>query len=143
MAGVSKYTEDIAAQICDLIAKGQSSREVAKELGISDRVIFKWLDQQPSFVQQYARAREAQADHYFDEIVSIADELEIDATYKGEEVSLDVSSSSVARNRLRVDARKWVASKLAPKKYGEKVDVALSGGVEVTATERKIVHPKH
>ena len=36
MAGVSKYTEDIAAQICDLIAKGQSSREVAKELGISD-----------------------------------------------------------------------------------------------------------
>lgn len=68
------------------------------------------------FAAHYARAREGQADHYADEIIRIADEAE-DAQI----------------GRLRVDARKWVASKLAPKKYGETstANVNLAGGVTV------------
>ena len=58
----------------------------------------------PEFAEQYARAREVQAETLADEIVSIADE-----------------DGDPQRQRLRVDARKWVASKLKPKRYGDKV----------------------
>lgn len=69
--------------------------------------VMKWLGQQPSFAEQYARARETQADTIFDEIVDLADE----AGYTNERI---------AKARLQIDARKWVAGKLRPKKYGEK-----------------------
>lgn len=73
------------------------------------------------------RAREDQADFYADQIVAIADELTIETRHQGEDVILDVSSTAVARNRLRVDARKWYASKLAPKKYGDKLESVVTG----------------
>jgi hypothetical protein len=124
MTGKSTYTDEVGRQICELIAQGKASREICTLVGIANSTLFKWLADNPSFSEQYARAREAQADLYFEEIIDIADELEIDAKYKGEEVTLDVSSSAVARNRLRVDARKWIASKLAPKKYGDKLELS-------------------
>jgi hypothetical protein len=73
------------------------------------------------FRHQYARAREAQADFLAEEILQIADDGENDtyATENGPAVNHDV----VQRSRLRVDARKWLASKLAPKKYGDKLAV--------------------
>ena len=119
----TKFTPELAEQICELLAIGKPSREVCKEVGIADSALYRWLQQDVEFQEQYARARERQADFYVNEIIEIADELQIDATYKGEEISLDVSSSAVARNRLRVDSRKWIASKLAPKKYGDKMQV--------------------
>lgn len=85
----------------------------------------RWLADSESFQQQYARAREEQADTLADEIVSISDEREGRAIVAGEEVAVVFDSTAVARNRLRVDARKWVASKLKPKKYGDKL--ALGG----------------
>lgn len=124
MFGKSKYTEEIGRQICELIAEGKASRDICALVGIANSTLFKWLADIPAFSEQYARAREAQANLYFEEIIDIADELEVDAKYKGEEVTLDVSASSVARNRLRVDARKWIASKLAPKKYGDKLELS-------------------
>jgi hypothetical protein len=56
----------------------------------------------PEFLEQYARARELQTDIFIDEIIDIADSTEND----------------VQRDRLRIDSRKWIASKLKPKKYG-------------------------
>lgn len=70
-----------------------------------------WLGIDANFAAQYARAREEQADHYADEIVEIADDPKLEPNDK----------------RVRVDARKWVASKLKPKKYGEKVTQELTG----------------
>lgn len=104
--------------------------------------VFKWLSEQSAFSEQYVRAREAQADKLADEILSIADDGTND-TYKtddGEGVNHDV----IARSRLRVDARKWLASKMAPKKYGDKM--AIGGAddlppVQFTGIERKIVRP--
>lgn len=70
-----------------------------------------WLAEDEVFAAQYARAREEQADHYADEIVDIADRPDLKAEDK----------------RVRVDARKWVASKLKPKKYGDKVTQEHTG----------------
>jgi hypothetical protein len=63
-------------------------------------------------------AREVQAETMADEIVSIAD-----GTGMGVEERVALS----ARDRLRVDSRKWVASKLLPKKYGDKLQQEVSG----------------
>ncbi len=93
--------------------------------------VFRWLASREDFATKYAYAREQQADLYAESIVDISDELEIQATYQGEEVRLDVSPTAVARNRLRVDARKWYAAKLAPKKYGDKIQTEHSGSIGI------------
>jgi hypothetical protein len=85
------------------------------------RSVFRWLAANEDFRQQYARAREAQADFMAEEILQIADDGRNDTyqTDDGEFVNHDV----IARSRLRVDARKWLAAKMAPKKYGDKIGI--------------------
>src|SRR3546814_11281656 len=86
--------------------------------------VFRWLrdEAHEEFRQQYARARDNQADTLADEILDIADDGSND--YVGEDEKYN--GDAVARSRLRVDARKWLAGKLAPKKYGEKIDHTLA-----------------
>lgn len=129
MARPSTFTQKLADSICERIAEGESLRTICATPDMPSRMsVFRWLadENRAAFRDQYARAREEQADFYAESIVEIADECEIEASYKGEEVVLDVSSSAIARNRLRVDARKWYASKLAPKKYGDKLELGGS-----------------
>jgi hypothetical protein len=102
--------------------------------------VFKWLAKFPEFANQYARAREEQAEAFADEIVAISDENDGKAIMSdGQEVAVVFDSTAVARNRLRVDARKWVASKLKPKKYGDKIQQEVSGadGAPLTVVVRK------
>lgn len=89
----------------------------------SKSAVFKWLAQRKDFADQYARAREAQADALFDEILGIADDGKND-TYTDEEGNVRTNQDVIARSRLRVDARKWMAGKLRPKVYGEKLELA-------------------
>lgn len=121
------YSEALADLICSRIADGQSLRSICRDEDMPDRAtVFRWLASREDFATKYAYAREQQADLYAESIVDISDELEVQATYQGEDVRLDVSPTAVARNRLRVDARKWYAAKLAPKKYGDRTNMALS-----------------
>ena len=73
------------------------------------------------FSEQYTRAREAQAELWADEVVSISDE----AVTAADNVKVQAA-------RLRVDARKWVAAKLLPKRYGDKVQHTGDGGGPLT-----------
>lgn len=84
--------------------------------------IFQWLNADQQFAEQYARARNTGLDAMSEELLEIADEV-VDRTANG------TDSGAVARNRLRVEARKWYLSKLAPKKYGDRLE--LDGKVEV------------
>jgi len=88
----------------------------------SQSTVFKWLSLHKEFAEQYVRAREVQADHMAEEILEIADDGRND-TYVDDEGNKKTDHDVIARSRLRVDARKWLASKMAPKKYGEKVAV--------------------
>lgn len=91
--------------ICQRIAEGESLRKICEpEEMPAPSTVCRWVVVDRVFAEQYARARDAQAEHYADEIVRIADEAE-----------------DPAKGRLQVDARKWVASKLLPKKYGDKL----------------------
>lgn len=145
----STYTPELAAAICEHIAAGKSLRTIAALDGMpAQSTIMVWLDgKHPDFTEQYARAREAQADKMAEDILAIADEecTMVKADKHGTsdddgegntEVVFD--STAVQRNKLRVDARKWLASKMAPKKYGDKLvqehTGANGGAIEVHST---------
>jgi hypothetical protein len=130
-----KKSQALIDTICERIAQGESLRSICKTddkamPGLS--TVFTWLAEDAKFQEQYARARETQADVFADELVAIADEdpalIEKDGQ-GGITVLLD--SSAIQRQRLRIDTRKWVASKLKPKKYGDKLDVEHAGQVIV------------
>ena len=135
IAGVTKYTEALADIICERIATSSSGIHVIckeKEMP-SPSTIFKWLGEQKTFSDKYARAREAQAEFLADEIIEIADDTSKD-TLISDEGNEYANSEWINRSRLRVDARKWKASKLAPKKYGDKLDISSEDGLGLSVT---------
>jgi uncharacterized transporter YbjL len=90
-------------------------------------MVFRWLESNETFREQYARAREAQADTLADEILEISDDGSNDwmtRAGKDQELAWQLNGEHVQRSRLRVDSRKWFASKVAPKKYGDKLELA-------------------
>lgn len=132
----SDYTPEKCDDICAEIISGKSLRAIcARDDMPAVITVMSWLRKHPEFAAQYARAREEQAETYADEIVAIADDGRND-TYIDENGHERVNQDVVARSRLRVEARKWVASKLKPKKYGEKIQTEVSGSMEIrSATE--------
>lgn len=128
MARPSTYTDALGISICAQIASGKSLVSICNKDGMpSVETVYYWLrdETKKEFLNTYTRAREDQADTLADEIIDIADNSEND-------VKLDkdgnerIDSEVVARSRLRVEARKWVAAKLKPKKYGDKVDITAN-----------------
>jgi len=126
------FTQHIANVICMRIAEGESLREIVKTEGMPDRTtVYDWLLRDEAFANQYTRAREEQADTLADEILAIADENpEVDyiRDKHGAVVDIKIDSGYVAYQRQRIDSRKWIAMKLKPKKYGDKL--ALGGDAE-------------
>ena len=127
MAYKKEQIEEIFNRIMSEIIHGRALRNILKDEGMpAPETFYVWLDQDESKSKRYARACEYRADAIFDEIIDIADETNNDT------IILDLGDGIVsekpnhewiARSRLRVDSRKWIASKLAPKKYGDKIDV--------------------
>lgn len=132
-----KFSEAIADAICERLADGESLRTICSDEGMpSKTTVFRWLAANEQFRDQYARAREAQADAIFDDILSIADDGRNDWMQKnfGEETRWVENGEAMRRSALRIDARKWMAGKLRPKKYGDKLDVEHSGEVELNVS---------
>jgi hypothetical protein len=126
----SSFTAAIAAKICARIAEGESLRTICKDTKMPGQTtVFAWLAINEEFQKQYALAREQQADKYAAEIIEISDDGKND-TYRNERGEVVTDNDVIARSRLRVDARKWYASKLAPKKYGDKLENTLVGDPE-------------
>ena len=122
----STYSQEVADAICEHIAHGKSLVSYCLQDGApSYRAVMRWLEANETFRQNYAQAREAQADYLAEEIVQIADDG-LNDTY---EVDGETRTNQdvVARSRLRVDARKWYAARMAPKKYGDKVQAEVTG----------------
>jgi hypothetical protein len=122
----SSYTDEMAQVICDRIASGESLRKICESSGMPNKkTVLAWLknENNSQFRTHYAQAREEQADFYAAEIVEISDDGSND-TYTDDDGNVRTNSEVVARSRLRVDARKWYASKLAPKKYGDRMELA-------------------
>lgn len=119
------YTPEIVATICARIGGGESLRTICRDDGMpAQSTVFLWLAAHSEFSEQYARAREAQTDAMAEEILEIADDGSND-TYTKENADGStyeaVNTDHIQRSRLRVDTRKWLMVRLAPKKYGDRV----------------------
>lgn len=131
MGRPSIYTPELGDLICERLMDGESLRSICSDQGMPTKTtVFRWLQADEAFRDLYTRAREEQAEAMADEIVGIADEVcttvrtdkhgtKDDDGDGNTEVIFD--ATAVARNRLRVDARKWVAAKLKPRKYGDRI----------------------
>ncbi len=141
MAGKRRTVEeraDIADKVIERIASETDGlRAICADYGVSASRFMDWVDKSPELAERYARAKRLQAELLAAEIVAIADEVEVEAKYQGEDIKLDLSANTIARNRLRVDARKWVASKLLPKVYGDKL--AIGGAEDLPPVQTNVV----
>jgi hypothetical protein len=135
----SNYTQEIADKICERLADGESLRSICDSKAFpSKSMVFRWLASNEAFRDQYARARETQADSLFDEILSIADDGRNDWMER-EDGKLVENGEALRRSILRVDARKWMAGKLRPKVYGDKAQMEHAGPDGGPITLRTIV----
>ncbi len=130
--GVTIYTKELAIDICTKLAHGMPLTKICRNESMPNiSTIYLWLTQEDKteFLEMYIRAREDQADTMADEIIEIADDGTNDSMMiKGNKVE---DKEWTNRSKLRVDARKWVASKLKPKKYSDhlKLDQNISGNI--------------
>lgn len=105
----SDYLPEVAEDICSLLMQGESLRKICARPGMpAISTVMVWLQRYEEFMEQYARAREVQAEILAEDIINLADA----AVEEG---------AAVAKARLQVDARKWYASKMAPKRYGDRI----------------------
>ena len=116
----SDYTEALADLICERIATHSVGLQRLCDLydDMPEKsTIRRWCLKYPQFRSQYAQAKALQVETLVDEIIDIADDVsqDTDINEKGKEIC---NSEFIARSRLRIDTRKWLASKLAPKLYG-------------------------
>jgi hypothetical protein len=116
----TKYNLTLALNICDRIADGESLVQITRDPTMPKKTaVYEWVLRHKEFAEIYARAREDQADSLADEIQAIADELPMEITDDKGVTRFD--SAYVTWQKNRVDARKWIASKLKPKKYSDRI----------------------
>lgn len=105
-------TQEQIDEVCLQVANGKTLRQIGQHFGVNAGTIIKWVGENESYSQQYARARDSAADLFETEII---------------EAALCVSPETAAADRVKIDALKWVAARRAPKKYGDRVAQEISG----------------
>ena len=132
MGGKPKFGQATRDAIISALEQGKSLRAACLGEGMpTPRAVLDWVVDDPEgFGTQYARAREVGYLLLADELLAISDDGTGD-TWTDEDGNERTNQDVIARSRLRVDTRKWMLSKMLPKVYGEKLDVAHSGGVSV------------
>lgn len=145
MAYSDQEKNKIFNEICDKIQTGRSLRSVIKDKGMPDvSTFYVWLKEDQEKSKHYAYSTEMRAETIFEDILSIADENENDTILN--ENGVEVTNHDVInRARLRIDARKWMLSKMIPRKYGDKIDVttkdeSINKPVDTNEVLRNIKH---
>jgi len=107
-----EYTDEIADIILGRISEGESLKGICRDLKIMNVTVYSWMRARPSFLTLYAQAREDRADSLGDDLQEIADAS---------------TPETVQVDRLRTDVRKFIAAKLNPRKWGDRVAAELTG----------------
>lgn len=130
------FSQELADLICAELAEGKSLRKACELHDTKHSTWLLWVKERPALADQYARAREQGYQLLADELIDISDEEAVMVRHpKGgeedEKAEVVFDATAVARNRLRVDTRKWMLSKMLPKIYGDKLDLNHSGAVRI------------
>lgn len=107
--------EALIAEILMGISTGESMRAMCELHGVALTTFFQWVSE-PAYVEQYARAREARADLYFEQLDDVSDAA-----------STAETAVEVAGLRLKADNMKWKLARMSPKKYGDKMQTEVTG----------------
>lgn len=125
----TKRTATLEAEILRRVAAGESTTAILQSLPLSWTAWCAWIDADDSLNERYVRAKEARAEHFAQEIIEIADE------------SIGMDAAGVQACKLRVDTRKWVASKILPKQYGDRIQQQMLGSTgEPVEPSGPIIH---
>lgn len=129
-----RFSQTVADQICGRMAEGETLRQVCRDPAMPARsTVYRWLSKESLFSDQYAQARELLVEAWADEIIDIADDGTTDYITKvgrnGAEYEA-VDQEHIQRSRLRVDARRWLLSKLNPGQYGDHMEVEHTGALD-------------
>jgi acyl-homoserine lactone acylase PvdQ len=118
----SILTDELTESICTRMAEGESLRAICRSEGMPAMgTVFRWVSSNLLFREQYEAAMAQRTESMFEEILEIADETDRDTLYT--ENGERPNAEWISRSRLRVDARKWMLSKMLPKKYGERLAI--------------------
>lgn len=137
MVGVSTYTKELGEHICNGILQGRTLKSITGDSNMPRlNTIMTWLHQFEEFNTMYYKARQLQMELIIDGILEISDDASNDYTHyvdeKTGEVTHIFNHEHVARSRLKIDTRKFLAAKLAPRIYGERVTIDHQGGVKAS-----------
>lgn len=118
----SKYTDEAKAEICRKVLEGMrnglSAYKSCLAAGVPQSTFGLWVDADAQLAAEYARARDDLIERIASEIIDLSDS-EVGVQPDGRR-----DWAEVQKQRLQVDTRKWLLSKLAPKKYGDKIEVS-------------------
>lgn len=137
MGRPSAYTPELAAEICERLAAGESLRAICRDDHMpSDFAVRNWaINDVDGFSSRYTGARDLGLDVMADELLDIANTpVEGVRREESDDGVKEVREDMLGHRKLQVDARKWYLSKLAPKKYGDRQAIELSGSVDIATT---------
>lgn len=131
------FSEEIAVEILDRLAAGERLEDICREVHLPPAsTVRSWAyEREPSkdgaltFADRYARARALGLERLADEVIAISD-----APCAGSNGEAD--NALVQKQRLQVDSRKWLLSRLLPKQYGDKVTQELVGNPDAPIVTR-------
>ena len=115
--------------------EGLSCFKACEAVGVPIGTFIGWTVEDAALAESYARARETLIERMAAETLAIAD-APVGSTEHG-----TTDSGAVQKQRLQVDTRKWMLSKLAPKRYGDKVTLAgdEQNPLKVEAVRRVVI----
>ncbi len=120
------------AKFLDLLAKGLSVSDISKMEDMPHTpTIYAHIRKNKELEEAYKLAREVQAELMLDELIAIADDGRNDYMEKldeeGQVAGFSLNGEFVQRSRLRIDTRKWIMARMAPRRYSERVVQELVG----------------
>ena len=114
----SDNKEEICAKVLESMRGGLSTFKSCAAAGVSHSTFIRWADEDAELANNYARAREDLIERMAQEVLDLSDK-DVGETSDGKK-----DWAAIQKHKLQVDTRKWLLSKLAPKKYGEKLEVS-------------------
>jgi len=127
----SSFTQEIADEICERMASGESLRFICFQDNMPNRAtVARWLSMNDAFRDQYAHACELRTDELFDQMLEIADTPQVGTKSVSKASGIEITEADmIEHRRLQVEARKWALGKMAPKKYGDKITQEHTGNL--------------
>jgi hypothetical protein len=121
----SKYTPELAAEMCDRLSNGEPLRQICRDDRMPEwRTVYDWLARDPELSAQVARAREAGYEAMAEELIEISDTLHFGETQvMGDKNSTTTVADMLGHRKLRIETRLKLLACWNPSKYGTKVQV--------------------